>query len=306
MKILVTGGLGFIGSNLVDRLVELGNDVFVIDDLSTGLEINRNAKAHYSILDISNYVKSDNSLKKLIGEHSIKVVYHLAGLSDVREAIKNPKSTYNVNFLSSVAISEACADSGVEKFVFASTSAVYGEPDYLPVDEKHKTVPQTPYGVSKLAVEQHLKCQSNITQMGIMVLRLPNVYGPRQRPDLEGGVVSIFNRKMTNLEVVTFYGDGNQTRDWVHVYDIVEALVKILSFDEAEFQIVSLGSEIENSLWDLFNHLRDLLNYELRPKLEDERKGDIKRIVMNRKKAENLLGWVPELDLKAGIRMLGA
>lgn len=304
MNILVTGGLGFIGSNLVDRLIKNGNEVFVIDDLSTGLESNRNEKAHYYYWDIRDFIKIPDKLGQLLGEHSIKLVYHLAAIADVRGSLKDPNTTYTLNSLSSVAISQICQKSGVEKFIFASTSAVYGEPEYLPVDESHRTEPISPYGLSKLFVEQHLRYESVNCRMSMVVFRFPNVYGPRQRPDLEGGVIAIFNDKMKNSEAVTFYGDGRQTRDWVHVYDIVEALIKTIGINGLGFEIIPLGSGKENSLWDLYNCMSSFLKYKSEPNITKEREGDIKRMFMSGRKAKKLLGWVPKIDLERGITLM--
>ncbi len=304
MNILVTGGLGFIGSNLVDRLIELGNEVYVIDNLSTGLESNKNENANYYYSDITNFIESNESLKRIIEKYSIKIVYHLAALSNIRETIKNPNFAYMTNLLSSVAISDACLKTDVEKLIFASTSAVYGEPDYLPVDEIHSTEPISPYGLSKLAVEQYLNSLGSICEMDRIVFRLPNVYGPRQRSDLEGGVIAIFYNKMKNAEKIIFYGDGKQTRDWVHVFDIVNALTMIIDMAEVNFQIISLGSGKKHSLWNLFESLSDFLGYELSPILDERRKGDIQHMIMSGEKAENLLNWKTKIDLKHGLKIM--
>ncbi len=303
-NILVTGGCGFIGSNLVDQLIKLSNEVYVIDNLSTGLKSNKNVKARYYLKDIQDYIEFNASLKNLIRKHSIKIVYHLAALSDVREGIKDPKMTFIINQLSLVAISKICADNDVEKFVYTSTSAVYGEPKYLPVDELHITIPISPYGLSKLGGEQFLHYLNKNCDMEIIVLRLPNVYGPRQRSDLEGGVVSIFNNKIKKGEKVIFYGDGNQTRDWVHVYDIVDGLIKIIEVSNFDYIVISLGSGIENSLWNLFNILKKYYNYKLNPILEGERKGDIKRMIMSGIKAKNLLDWEAKINLEEGVKLM--
>tara|TARA_B100001971_G_C18158069_1_gene519751 strand:+ start:100 stop:1023 length:924 start_codon:yes stop_codon:yes gene_type:complete len=304
-NILVTGGSGFIGSNLVDKLIELGHKVFVIDDLSTGLKINNNDNAHYLLIDITQYIESNDSLKELIRNQSISIVYHLAALSDVRKGINDPVTTYNINLLSLVSIFEACRNCEIEKFIFTSTSAVYGEPEYLPVDEVHRTVPISPYGLSKLAAEQYLQYQNKNSNMDVIVFRLPNVYGQRQRPDLEGGVVSIFNYKIKNNGQVTFYGDGKQTRDWVHVYDIVEALIKLKLMNNINFEIISLGSEKTNSLMDLFNLLVETNNYKISPIFDEPKKGDIKHMIMSGKKARNLLKWKQKIYIEEGIKLMG-
>ena len=303
-SILVTGGCGFIGSNLVDKLIDRGNKVFVIDDLSTGVESNQNIRANYIVNDINNYCESKEELKSLIVNNNIKIVYHLAGLSNVREGIENPIPTFQVNFLSSIAISEICLENGVDKFIFVSTSAVYGDPHYFPVDEIHETLPKSPYGLSKLVSENYFKYLSKISEMNIVIFRLPNVYGPRQRPDLEGGVVGIFNDLMKHSKEVTFFGDGNQTRDWVHVYDIVDAMVKILEINDLNYEIISLGSEKKHTLKDLFKYLSQHLSYKLKPNFETERAGDIKYMIMSGRKAKELLNWEPKIKLNDGVKIM--
>jgi len=303
-SILVTGGCGFIGSNLVDKLVSMGNRVYVIDDLSTGVKSNQNSGANYIVNDIYNYCESEEELKNLIVDNNIKIVFHLAGLSNVREGIENPIPTFQVNFLSSIAISDICSKNGVEKFIFVSTSAVYGDPHYFPVDESHKTFPKSPYGLSKLISENYFKYLSKICEMDIVVFRLPNVYGPRQRPDLEGGVVGIFYDLMKNSKEVTFFGDGYQTRDWVHVYDIVDSFVKILKIDDLNYEIISLGSEKKHTLIDLFKYLSEHLKYNLKPNVEIERVGDIKYMIMSGRKAKKLLDWEPKIQLNDGVKIM--
>jgi UDP-glucose 4-epimerase len=276
----------------------------VIDDLSTGVKSNQNSGANYIVNDIYNYCESEEELKNLIVDNNIKIVFHLAGLSNVREGIENPIPTFQVNFLSSIAISDICSKNGVEKFIFVSTSAVYGDPHYFPVDESHKTFPKSPYGLSKLISENYFKYLSKICEMDIVVFRLPNVYGPRQRPDLEGGVVGIFYDLMKNSKEVTFFGDGYQTRDWVHVYDIVDSFVKILKIDDLNYEIISLGSEKKHTLIDLFKYLSEHLKYNLKPNVEIERVGDIKYMIMSGRKAKKLLDWEPKIQLNDGVKIM--
>ena len=303
-NILVTGGCGFIGSNLVDKLILANHKVFVIDDMSTGLKSNLNPSATYFFDDIRDYINDRKMLFNIIKKNNIQVVYHLAALADVRLSINDPIKCYNINQIASVAILDVCCDADIKKLVFASTSAVYGTPIYQPVDEKHPVDPISPYGLSKLAFEQYAKYKSE-GDMEIIVFRLPNVYGPRQRPDLEGGVVAIFYDLMKKNKNVTFFGDGNQTRDWVHVEDIIKAFFIVLEKSLSNFEIITLGSGIRNTLWNLFNYLSIAMHYKKSPIIAKERDGDIEHMYMSGKKAKKLLHWKPTIKLANGMKTLG-
>jgi UDP-glucose 4-epimerase len=300
---LVTGGSGFIGSTLVDLLIKEGHSVIVIDDLSTGLSSNHNESVSYFNRDLCDYIDHPEELVEMLTEFDIDTVYHLAASADVFLSINNPEMVYKINVLSSIALAKACKKTGVEKLVFASTSAVFGEPKYLPVDEDHDTNPISPYGLSKLGFEQYLNYFSIDTDMSITVFRLPNVYGPRQRPDLEGGVIAIFCDLMIQNQPIRMFGDGQQTRDWVYVDDIANAFYKALKNNE-KFNIFLLGSDTETSLNNLFACLVDVTGYEQDPQYLDTRAGDIKNMVMTYGKASEFLDWTPRTTLSKGIAKL--
>ena len=231
------------------------------------------------------------------------MVYHLAASADVFLSINNPERVLEINVLASVTLIRACQKMKVNKFVFASTSAVYGEPEYLPVNDCHKTNPISPYGLSKLNFEQYLKYFSSYSDINITIFRLPNVYGPRQRSDLEGGVVAIFYELMKKNLPVNIYGDGKQTRDWVYVSDIVDGFYRALELHE-KFNLFLLGSNTETSLIDLFECLSDATSYKHTPNFVDARQGDIKNMVMDYDTAKSLLNWKPRLSLNEGINKL--
>jgi len=302
-RILVTGGSGFIGSTLVDLLINEGHSVIVIDDLSTGLCSNHNKSATYINQDLCRYIDHPEEIITLLQEHKIETVYHLAASADVFLSINNPEKVYKINVLASITLVRACKKTGVKKLVFASTSAVYGEPKYLPVDEDHDTNPISPYGLSKLGFEQYLNYFSIDTDMSITVFRLPNVYGPRQRPDLEGGVIAIFYGLMKQNQPIHMFGDGQQTRDWVYVDDIVSAFYKALKNHE-KFDIYVLGSNTETSLNDLVACLVDVTGYKENPQYSAIRAGDIKNMVMTYSKANQSLNWTPGTTLSEGIAKL--
>jgi len=302
-SILVTGGSGFIGSNLVDLLISKGFSVFVIDDLSTGLKNNHNDAATYIYKDITDFTEFPDQLEEIIKKNNIDTVYHLAASADVYLSINSPEKVYYINLIASIAIANICLKLNIKKFIFASTSAVYGEPEYLPVDEQHSTLPISPYGLTKLAFEQYLNYHSSISQTDYIIFRLPNVYGPRQRPDLEGGVIAIFENLIKDNKVINFYGDGSQTRDWVHVSDIIDAFYLAKDYRK-DFEIFSLGSGIQTTLYDLYQYFIEITNYQRKPKYLEERPGDIKHMVMSNTKVKHSLKWQPKVILKKGLSNL--
>lgn len=301
---LVTGGLGFIGSNLVDSLVDKKNNVFVIDDLSSGTKDNINSKATYLYKDISTYISSPQELINFLEDNRIDVVFHLAANASVNLSFHDPERVYEINLTSSITLANCCEKANVKKILFASTSAVYGEPDYLPVDESHETRPISPYGLTKLSFEQYLRYFTSQHDLRAVVYRLANVYGKRQRSDLEGGVISIFNNLILNNKPVTFFGDGSQTRDWVHVDDIVSAFCAGAEDLSLEGNMC-LGSGVQTSLSKLFTLISGIFpSYTLEPIYQDPRIGEIKHMVMQNKSAKAILNWSPKIDLEDGLRKL--
>ncbi len=303
MNILVTGGLGFIGSHLVDHLIRDRHEVLVIDNLSTGDKKNINTKAHYVYKDLKIFIETDSELKELITRHNIQVIYHLAANASVNSSLENPLMMIEENFNASVALIEAAKNTNVRKFLFSSTSAVYGEPIYYPVDENHSTDPLTPYGLSKLLFEKYLYYFKKTSDISIVAFRLPNVYGPRQRFDLEGGVVAIFNEKIKSNENVTIYGDGEQKRDWVFVGDIVAAFQTAINAD-ISFDIISIASGVSKTVNELFLLTKRKYNYKKQPIMKKARDGDITKMVMDNKKAKKILGWEAKVDLAVGISLI--
>tara|TARA_B110000003_G_scaffold89929_1_gene91995 strand:- start:9485 stop:10417 length:933 start_codon:yes stop_codon:yes gene_type:complete len=302
-NILITGGSGFIGSNLVDFLVLKGHNIYVVDDLSTGLKQNENIKATYFYHNLIDCIEDTKYIENILNNNNITVVYHLAASADIFLSINNPEKVYNINLVSSIALVNACNRSNVTKFIFASTSAIYGEPKYLPVDESHPPRPISPYGLTKLGFEQYLDYFKSHTNMSFTIYRFPNVYGYRQRPDLEGGVIAIFEDKIKKNDDIKMFGDGEQTRDWVEVSDIVSALHKGLEYKE-KYEIFGLGSNTKTSLNTLLNYFKELTDYAKLPKHLKERDGDIKHMVMTYEYAKKELDWEPSINLKEGIKKL--
>ena len=300
-NILVTGGNGFIGSNLVDRLIDSGHSVFVIDDLSTGLKENSNPKAKYTFYDLVECLEHPAYLESYLLGNEIEVVYHLAASADVQMSVESPEKTYLINLLASIAIYNLCTKTHVNQFVFASTSAIFGPPKYLPVDEFHSTKPISPYGLTKLNFEQFLGYQNGGSKVNHTVFRFPNVYGPRQREDLEGGVIAIFKGLALKGSNVNVFGDGCQTRDWVYVDDIVNALCCVLDTD-FQCEVYNLGSGEQISLNDFINTLKKLGLFKGNVNYSAERKGDIRYMALSSDKAKRMLNWEPCIGFEEGIR----
>ena len=299
---LVTGGAGFIGSNLVDELVRIGHQVIVVDDYSTGLKANENAEVKYFHYDLQKLIMDASDLREILVRHNVKTVYHLAASADVSLSMNFPEKVYSINTLASIALLSVCSSAGVEKFAFASTSAVYGEPRYLPVDLSHPTAPISPYGLSKLAFEQYIQYFSRQSSIQFITFRLPNVYGSRQRSDLEGGAIAIFQSLIEAEEPVTVFGDGDQSRDWVEVSDIVRAFVG--AFSKGKNGIYVIGSGVGVTINQTLQIMREIKSQTFEINYSAERSGDIKHMVMSPTDVFEELEWKTELSFRDGLKKL--
>jgi len=294
MEVLVTGGAGFIGSNIVDGLIKEGHKVIVVDNLSTGKKENLNKEAEFFQLDIR-----DQELEKVFEENNITHVIHHAAQIDVQHSIKDPLFDAQNNILGTINVLEIAKKYEVEKIIYASSAAVYGEPDYLPVDEEHPIKAMSPYGITKHTPEHYIKMYSELYDLKYTIFRYSNVYGPRQDPKGEGGVVSIFVDKMLAEERPVIFGDGEQTRDFIHVYDIVKT--NLLALEKGDNILINVSTESRDSVNDLVNYLNEILPYSLEAINEEARKGDILHSSLANGKAKELLGWTPDYDLRAGL-----
>ncbi len=296
MKILVTGGAGFIGSHLVDRLIKEGHEVSIIDNLSSGKEVNLNPQAKFYKLDILS-----PSLKKVFfSEKRFDYVFHLAAQIDVRKSVENPVFDAEVNVLGSLNLLFLCLKKKPEKFIYASTGgAIYGEPDYLPADENHPIRPNCAYGISKHTVEHYLELFHTLYHLKYTIFRLPNVYGPRQDPNGEAGVVSIFIGKMLKNKTPFIFGDGNQLRDYLYVNDVVAA--NMVSLKKGDNRIYNLGSGKGTSVNELFKKLRKIIGFKKEPEYGAPRLGEIYRIYLSAEKAMRELSWQPKIELEKGL-----
>ncbi len=298
MKILVTGGAGFIGSHVVDKYVAEGHDVAVVDNLSTGFRENVHPKARFYEGDICDAELIDEIFRKERPE----VVNHHAAQMDVRRSIADPVFDARSNILGSLNVILASVKHKARKFIYISTGgAVYGEPKYLPVDESHPIAPESQYGISKHTVEHYLHLYRLHSGLTYTVLRYPNVYGPRQNAKGEAGVIAIFIGQMLEGTTPTIYGDGEQVRDYVHVEDIVRA--NVIALEKGEDEIYNIGSGIGSTVNEIFGLLAELFSFQGKPRYGDARTGEIYKIYLNADKAYRQLGWRSQIPLEKGLRL---
>jgi len=295
LKILVTGGAGFIASQIADAFIEQGHKVFIIDNLSTGFEENINPKAVFIKADIG-----DKSLTSLFDKEKFDVVNHHAAQMDVRRSVADPAFDASTNILGTINLLQNCVRSGVKKFMFASTGgAVYGEQSYFPADEKHETAPLSPYGISKLSVEKYLFFYKAQYNLNYTVTRYANIYGPRQNPFGEAGVIAIFATKLLKGEQPIINGHGKQTRDYVFVGDVVKANLIVLN-DEAS-DIYNIGTGIETNVNDIFNELNRIIGKGQVEKHGPTAPGEQLRSVITSDKIFAKFNWRPSTPLSEGL-----
>ncbi|MDY0082593.1 MAG: NAD-dependent epimerase/dehydratase family protein [Ignavibacteriaceae bacterium] len=296
MKILVTGGAGFIASHIVDAFIKEGHRIVVVDDLSTGFEKNVNTKAKFVKANIC-----DKELAELFEKENFDVVNHHAAQMDVRRSVKDPEFDAKTNILGTINLLQNCVKYNVKKFMFASTGgAIYGEQDYFPADEKHNTQPKSPYGISKLAVEKYLYFYNSEYDLNYTILRYANIYGPRQNPFGEAGVVAIFSTKLLKSEQPNINGDGKQTRDYVFVGDVVKANVITLTDNNSD--IYNIGTGIETDVNQLFNYLNHITNANKEEKHGPPAPGEQMRSVITSDKMFRKFGWRPDTKLEDGLK----
>lgn len=295
LNILVTGGAGFIASHIVDAFIENGHNVTIIDNLTTGREENINQKAKFYKLDIR------DDLSKIFEEGKFDVVNHHAAQIDVRRSVIDPIYDAGVNIIGTLNLLQNAVKYGVKKFMFASTGgAVYGEQDYFPADENHKQQPLSPYGISKLAVEKYLYFYKEVHGLRYTILRYANIYGPRQNPLGEAGVVCIFLDKILAGEQPIINGSGEQTRDYVYVKDVVKA--NLLTLNEEESEIYNVGTGIETSVNELFRLINQNFNNSIKEVHGPAKPGEQMRSVITSEKLFKKFGWKPSTRLEDGLK----
>ncbi|MEE4311809.1 MAG: NAD-dependent epimerase/dehydratase family protein [candidate division KSB1 bacterium] len=296
MKILVTGGAGFIGSHVVDAYIEKGHDVVVVDNLVTGQMENVNPKAKFFKMNIG-----DSGLFKIFKEEKIDAVNHHAAQMDIRLSVKDPIYDAQNNILGTINLLQASVQNGVKKFIFISSGgAIYGEQEYFPADEEHPTRPLSPYGITKLAGEKYLYYYANEYKLPYTVFRYANIYGPRQNPRGEAGVVAIFTTRLLKGEQPVINGDGKQTRDYVYVGDVVDANLRALEYGESDY--FNIGTGIETDVNEIFGQLNAYTGGKAEDFHGPVKPGEQLRSLLNYEKAEKLLKWVPKVDLEQGLK----
>jgi UDP-glucose 4-epimerase len=293
-KVVVTGGAGFIGSHLVDRLISMGYDVLVIDNLLSGSEENLNKKAEFLKKDIC-----DHDIDALVKKHSPSFIFHLAAQIDVRKSLKDPLWDEDINIKGTLNLLEAATKAKIRKFIFASTGgAIYGEAKFA--DEELLPKPLSPYGVAKLSCEHYLRVYSEWKNVPFTSLRYGNVYGPRQDPNGEAGVVAIFCSQLIEEKRPILYGYGSMIRDYIYVSEVVEA--NILSMDRGDGSIYNIGMGKPTTVLELFSALKEISGKDIEPELAEARKGEISEVYLNCEKAKKELGWAPKVNLEEGLK----
>jgi len=295
-RALVTGGAGFVGSHLVDRLLADGYRVCVVDDLSTGATSNVSQNAEFHRVDICDATPLDDVFARFRPE----VVFHAAAQTDVRRSVREPDFDARVNVVGGLNVLRAAAARGARRIVYASSAAVYGNPARVPVSETDPTRPISEYGASKLAFEHYLGAYATRGLIEYAALRYANVYGPRQRSDGEAGVVSIFTRQMIAGEPVTIFGDGSKTRDYIYVSDVVEATVRAAKGPPSVVANVGWGREVSDL--ELFGAVAAAAGYTRKPTYAPDRPGDVARSCLDGAVAQRTWDWRPVVPVPDGVR----
>jgi UDP-glucose 4-epimerase len=304
MRTLVTGGAGFIGSALVDRLVHEGHDVVVVDDLSTGRLENLADAFNSGRVELAEIDVAGDELAGAMSSARPEVVYHLGAQIDVRRSVAEPALDATINVVGTIQVARAALRAGCRRLVFASSGGtVYGEPDPadLPIDERYPPRVTSPYGVSKRAAEYYLASIAALDGLEPVSLRLANVYGPRQDPHGEAGVVAIFCNRLLEDQPVTVFGDGLQTRDYVFVDDVVDAFVAAGAEPGLGGARLNVGTGVASSVLDLYAALRAVTGFGPEPTFAPPRPGELQAIALDCAEAERRLGWRPRFDLAAGL-----
>src|SRR4051794_8189480 len=302
MRTLVTGGAGFIGSNLVDALVARGDSVTVVDNISTGRRENLDSALANGAELVEADIRDADAMRELVGRAAPEVVFHLAAQIDVRKSVADPAADARVNVEGTVNMLAAAHEAGVRRFVNTSTGgAIYGEGQILPAPEDHPAAPLSPYGNSKFCAESYCALFRRLHGLSTVSLRYGNVYGPRQDPLGEAGVIAIFCGKLLEGGRPTIYGDGTQTRDYDYVGDVVAANLAAVETDTPG--PYNVGTGVETSVLELVDALREVggAGEEFQPEFAPERAGEVQRIAIDPSLAREELGWEPAVQLREGL-----
>lgn len=295
MKILVTGGAGFIGSHLTDAFIAHGHEVAVMDNLVTGRKENLNPQAKFYETDIRSA-----EVAEIFAREKFDAICHQAAQLDVRKSVADPRYDADVNIIGTLNLLEQARATGVKKILFASSGgAMYGEQEKFPADEEHRTWPASPYGITKLTCEKYIAVFGQMYGMSYGLMRYANVYGPRQSPHGEAGVVAIFAARLLAGEQAVINGDGKQTRDYVYVGDVVAANVAALNYAHSDY--FNVGTGIETDVNELFAIINHATGNRAQERHAPAKAGEQMRSVLDWSKAKRLLNWEPKTSLQAGL-----
>ena len=299
MKIIITGGAGFIASHIADEYIKAGHKVVIIDNLSTGFRKNINPKTKFYKADIRDKKTIDHIFQK----EKPEILNHHAAIAEVVKSLRDPMPTFEVNVLGTANVLLAFGNYGKgknKKIIFSSTGgAIYGEPKKIPADEKTTVAPLSPYGLSKLLDEEIIKFYARQYGFNYFIFRYPNVYGPRQNPKGEAGVVAIFGGIMKSGNQPIIFGNGTKARDYVFVKDIAHANIKALNKGENETINLGWGKPITDK--EIFDAVAEATSFLKKPLYKPYRKGEVYKIALNAKRAEQILGWKPQIKLRDGV-----
>ena len=303
-RVLVTGGAGFIGSHLMTRLLKEGFEVVVLDNLSTGgLENLELCLENENFRFVKGSIIDEQMVRDALKD--VEAVFHLAAITSVPYSVEYPDVTREVNVDGTRKLLEECLSAGVERFIYVSSCAVYGEPEYLPIDEEHPARPVSPYAESKLEAERLCREFQKAYGLKTTIVRPFNVYGPRMKGGRYGGVIARFIERLRLNKPPIIYGDGTQTRDFVHVWDIINALMLTLNNQKAIGEIFNVASGVATSIGQLAKLVMELSGVDgLKPLYRPARNGDIKHSYADISKAKARLGYEPKISLKEGVATL--
>ncbi len=296
MKILVTGGAGFIGSHLVNRLIKENHNVTVIDNLFTGKKEYLNPKAKFYKTDIQ-----DTKISQIFKKEKLEIVFHYAAQIDLRKSVENPIEDAKTNILGGLNVLENSKKYKVKKIIFTSTGgAIYGEANIVPTSENYPAYPLSPYGIAKLTIEKYLNYYYKVFDLPFVALRLANIYGPRQNSKGEAGVVAIFSDMMLSGEQPIINGDGKQTRDYVYIEDVV--IASMLAMKKNKVGIFNVGTAKETNVNTIFKKLKELTKSECKEIHKPVKAGEQKRSCLDYSKIKKELNWQPKYNLEKGLK----
>ncbi len=296
MRILVSGGAGFIGSHVVDRLIEAGHTVTVVDNLITGVRGNVNPQASFHPLDIAS-----PEVASLFTETAPEVVYHLAAQMNVTASVADPTFDAMTNVVGTIALLESAVRTGVKRFIFSSSGGtIYGAPEVLPATEDTPPAPMSPYAASKLAAEEYLKMYARAHPLTYVILRYSNVYGPRQIPHGECGVCAVLANLMLTGQTPTLYGFGKPVRDYVYVDDVARA--NVLALHKGDNRIINISQGTGTTVTELFAALKEVIGFDKEPHLREIRPGEVEKNICANDLAKRIFGWEPNVGLLEGLQ----